>query len=85
MNELLSSGLWQRLRKLPKRANKKFAAIAYVTDDTKIAFGKDDVLITDASDEAVKSGQTSAAVLKAALNRKAQIVSPGPVVTASRS
>lgn len=75
MNELLSSGLWTRLRKLAKGAKKKHAAIAYVTDDAKIAFGKGDVLITDASDEAIKSGQTSAAVLKAAWNRKAQIVS----------
>lgn len=75
MNELLSSGLWTRLRKLAKSAKKKHAAIAYVTDDTKIAFGKGDVLIADASDEAIKSGQTSAAVLKAAWKRKAQIVS----------
>jgi hypothetical protein len=63
------------MRKLSKSAKKKHAAIAYVTDDTKIAFGKGDVLIADASDEAIKSGQTSAAVLKAAWKRKAQIVS----------
>jgi hypothetical protein len=75
MNELLSSELWPRLRKLAKGATKKHAAVAYVTDDTKIAFGKGDVLITDASDEAVKSGQTSAAVLKGAWKRKAEIVS----------
>jgi hypothetical protein len=75
MNELLSSGLWPRLRKLAKSAKKKHAAIAYVTDDTKIAFGKGDVLVTDASDVAIKSGQTSAAVLQAAWKRKAQIVS----------
>lgn len=75
MNELLSSGLWPRLKKLAKSAYQKHAAIAYVTDDTKVVFGKGDVLITDASDEAVKSGQTSAAVLRAAWKRKAEIVS----------
>ena len=75
MNELLSSGLWPRMRKLAKSANKKFAAVAYVTDDRYLKFGKDDILITDASDAAIKSGQTSAAVLKAALERKAQIAS----------
>lgn len=75
MNELLSAGLWPRLKQLAKSAKKKHAAIAYVTDDTKIAFGKGDVLITDASDESIKSGQTRAAVLKAAWKRKAQIVS----------
>ncbi len=75
MNDLLSSGLWPRLRKLATTAHRKWAAVAYVTDDRYLEFGKGDVLITDASDEAIQSGQTSAAVLKAALQRKAQIVS----------
>jgi len=75
MNELLSSGLWTRIKKLAKTAEKKSAAIAYVTDDRYVKFKEGDVLITDASDHAIKSGQTSAAVLKAALKRNAQIAS----------
>lgn len=78
MNELLSTGLWPRIRKLAKSAKKKSAAIAYVTDDRYLKFGEGDVLVTDASDEAIKSGQTSASVLKAAYKRKATIASiPG--------
>lgn len=78
MNELLSTQLWPRLKSLAKQAKRKHAAIAYVTDDTKIRFGKDDVLVTDASDEAIKSGQTNAMVLRAAFERKAVIFSvPG--------
>ena len=75
MNDLLSSGLWPRMRKLAKNAHAKSAAVAYVTDDVAVAFGKGDVLITDASDEAITSGQTSAAVLAAAWKRGAEIVS----------
>lgn len=75
MNEILSSTLWPRLKKLAKTAHKKFAAVAYVTDDDAVKFGKGDVLITDASDEAIKTGQTSAAVLNAAWKRKASIFS----------
>jgi hypothetical protein len=75
MNELLSVELWPRIKKLASKAKRKYAAIAYVTDDTKIVFGSGDVLITDASDEAIKSGQTSAAVLKSAWKRKAHVVS----------
>lgn len=75
MNELLSSDLWSRIRQLAKRAKKKSAAIAYVTDDRYVKFGNGDVLVTDASDAAIKSGQTSAAVLKAALKRNAEIAS----------
>lgn len=73
MNELISTELWPRLKALAKHAKRKHAAIAYVTDDTKIRFGKNDVLVTDASDEAIKSGQTSAEVLRAAFERKAEI------------
>jgi hypothetical protein len=75
MNELLSTELWPRLKSLAKHAKKKHAAIGYVTDDKKVRFGKNDVLITDASDEAIKSGQTSAVVLKEAFERKALIYS----------
>jgi hypothetical protein len=75
MNEILSSTLWPRLKELAKTAHKKFAAVAYVTDDEVVKFGKGDVLVTDASDEAIKTGQTSAAVLTAAWRRKATIYS----------
>ena len=75
MNHLLSSGLWPRLRRLAKSAHKKAAAVAYVTDDRHVVFEKGDILVTDASDEAIKSGQTSASLLKAAFKRRAQIVS----------
>ena len=43
MNELLSDGLWPRLRELAKSAKRKHAAIAYVTDDRFIKFGQGDV------------------------------------------
>lgn len=45
MNELLSSGLWTRIRKLGKKAKKKSAAVAYVTDDRYLKFGKGDLLV----------------------------------------
>ena len=75
MNKILCDELWSEIQKRAKSANQKYAAIAYVTDDDKVKFGNGDVLITDASDGAIKSGQTSAEVLKAALKRKATIIS----------
>jgi hypothetical protein len=78
MNELLSSDIWNRVQHLAKTAQKKSAAIAYVTDDSRIRFGANDTLITDASDPAIKSGQTSATVLQAAVKRGARVFSlPG--------
>ena len=75
MNELLSFGLWPRIRKFAKRARRMSAAVAYVTDDRYLKFSEGDILVTDASDEAIKSGQTSVSVLKAALKRRARIAS----------
>ena len=75
MNELLSASLWPRIRKLAKSSRRKKAAIAYVTDDRFIKFGEGDVLITDASDAAIKAGQTDAQLLKRAYGRKANLFS----------
>lgn len=55
MNEILSSSLWPRLRKIAKKARRKQAAVAYVTDDRFIKFGDGDVLVTDASHAAIKA------------------------------
>jgi hypothetical protein len=77
MNRLLSHNLWPTLSKLAKGAAKR-AAIAYVSSDEHIQFGDGDILICDASPNAVKAGQTVAAVLKRAYDRKATLFSlPG--------
>ena len=75
MNELLSASLWPRIRKLAKSARRKQAAIAYVTDDRFIKFSEGDVLVTDASDAAIKAGQTDAQLLKRAFERNAELFS----------
>lgn len=72
MNRLLSHNLWPTISKLAKNSVKR-AAIAYVSSDEHIQFGDGDLLICDASTNAIKSGQTSAAVLKRAYDRDAQI------------
>lgn len=72
MNRLLSHELWPTISKLAKHALKR-AAIAYVSSDQHIQFGDGDLLICDASPNAIQSGQTSATVLKRAYGRRAQI------------
>jgi len=51
------------------------AAVAYVSDDSRIKFGRGDTLIVDASDEQISSGATSARVLADAVERGAQVYS----------
>jgi hypothetical protein len=59
-----------RSRGLPKTA-----VVAYVSSDAIVPFGAGDTLVTDATDEAIGSGQTRARVLRDALARGAEIYS----------
>lgn len=74
MNRLLTSDLWKEAAKIARKAKTRIAAIAYVTTDT-VKFGEGDVLVTDASRQAITSGETSAKVLLAAFNRGAEVFS----------
>jgi hypothetical protein len=77
MLRVISDGLWEELKKLGHK-RQKFAAIAYATSDRDLKFGKGDVLVCDASDPAIRSGQTSVAVLRSAVRRGAAVrSSPG--------
>lgn len=62
MEQVLSDGLWDDLRKRAKKAKKKRAAIAYVTEN-HLSLGCGDILVVDASDGAIKSRATSAELL----------------------
>ena len=64
MQKLISDTLWNQLRKLNAASRRKVAAVAYVSDDSILKFRRGDVLVVDASDQAIKCGETSAAVLK---------------------
>ena len=77
MNRLLSQNLWPTVAKLAKNTVKR-AAIAYVSSDEHLQFGEGDLLVCDASNNAIKTGQTSAAVLKRAFDRGSRLYSlPG--------
>lgn len=78
MLRVVSDGLWDDIKKLGGKNKPRFAAIAYVTSDAHVKFARGDVLVCDASDEAIKSRQTSVPVLRAACARGAKVYSsPG--------
>jgi hypothetical protein len=75
---VVSGGLWTELHRLAKKNHPRLGAVAYVTSEEKVKFGKGDTLVCDATDAAIKSGQTSAAVLRRAYDRGARLFSsPG--------
>jgi hypothetical protein len=75
MQYLISLNVWSRVKALSDRSQTRTAAIAYVTTDAMIRLGAGDLLVTDASDNAVACGETSAPVLRDAIERGAEIYS----------
>ena len=61
--------LWKEIAKRAKKAHRTKAAIAYVTRASPLAFKNGDILVVDASDGAIASGQTSASVLSSLLRK----------------
>ena len=78
MQRLVTLDLWPQLGRLAEKAKNRMAAVAYVTRSVEVQFGAGDILIVDASDEAIKIGVTATAILRAAYRRGAQVFScPG--------
>ena len=73
MNKILCDDLWPTIKQLAAKARSKQAAVAYVTSEEYIKFKKGDVLITDASDNSISSGQTNAKLLADAFSRGAEL------------
>jgi phosphatidylserine/phosphatidylglycerophosphate/cardiolipin synthase-like enzyme len=67
--------LWKEIAKKARNARRTKAAIAYVTKASPLAFRKGDVLVVDASNGAIASGQTSAAVLSALMKKGVSLYS----------
>jgi hypothetical protein len=79
MQRVLSTGLWKEIKAIAVAAKRRRVAVAYVTQDL-IGFKKGDVLVLDATERAIRSGETDAKLLRRLHRRGVQIhccVSPG--------
>src|SRR5262249_42875902 len=74
MKALLSDDLWRELSRLSAEHQRIRAAIAYVTAPY-LEFRRGDLLVCDASDDAIKGGLTSASLLRSFVNRGAEVYS----------
>jgi len=64
MEQLLTDNVWEQIGEFLDPNLRKRAAIAYVSSERYLDFSKGDVLVCDASDQAIGCGETSASVLK---------------------
>lgn len=69
MDTIITGDIWKQVRPYAKAAKRRLVAVAYVSTDGHIGFKRNDVLICDASDRAIKGGETSAQLLRS-LHRK---------------
>lgn len=73
MERIITNNVWTQVERLLKKGSSKTAAIAYVSKGTPLSFGDGDVLVCDASDAAIKSGETDAITLRRFLNDGAEL------------
>ena len=63
MQQLVTDNIWAHVKRHARKARRRLAAIAYVSASKYVRFQKGDVLVCDASDGAIRSGETSAFLL----------------------
>ena len=63
MSRLLTDNIWNEIGCLSSVSSKKHVAVAYLTDASMLHLKMNDVLVVDASDRAIMTGQTSANAL----------------------
>lgn len=74
MLRVLSKGLWTEIRARARKAERRKAAIAYVTQNF-IGLRKADVLVVDASEYAITNGETDAPLLRKLLKKGVRLYS----------
>ena len=73
MNTILTGNIWKQVGPLAKAAKRRLVAVAYVTNDAHLRFKQGDVLICDASDRAIKTGETSARLLESLFRKRVEV------------
>jgi hypothetical protein len=75
MEQFLSEGLWEEIRRVTKSSRRVYAAIAYIHEVSHMMLSPGDVLVCDASYAAVAGGQTSVTALKSLARKNVKLYS----------
>jgi len=73
MDTLLTGNVWRQVATKANAAKRRLAAVAYVHNDGHLKLRRNDVLICDASDRAIRAGETSARLLETLYRRSVEI------------
>ena len=73
MDTILTGNIWKQVGPRSKAAKRRLVAVAYVSTDEHLKFKRDDVLICDASDRAIRTRETSARVLQSLFRKGVEV------------
>ena len=73
METILTGNIWKQVAREAKTAKHRLVAVAYVSKCGHLRLSKDDVLVCDASDRAIRSGETSASLLETLRRRGVEL------------
>ena len=74
-DRIITNKIWSQVTQILGKHCYKLAAIAYVSKGTPLSFQDGDTLVCDASDQAIKSGETDAKTIKKFFNAGAKLYS----------
>lgn len=63
MDRILTGNIWNQVKGYARTAKQRIVAVAYVSTENQIGLRRNDLLICDASEMAIKNGETSASLL----------------------
>lgn len=73
MDIILTGNIWRQVAARASAAKRRLVAVAYVSSDKYLKLRQNDVLICDASDRAVKTGETSPRILYSMVRRGIEV------------
>lgn len=73
MDTILTGNIWKQLAPQAKAAKRRLLAVAYVSTDGHLSFKRNDVLICDASERAIRAGETSALLLQKLVQKGVEV------------
>ncbi len=73
MDTILTGNIWKQVSPQAKAAKRRLVAVAYVSTDAHLGFKRGDVLICDASDRAIRTGETSARLIDLLIRKGVEV------------
>lgn len=73
METILTGDIWEQVPQKAGTAKRQLMTVAYVSSGTHLRLRSNDLLICDASDHAIKTGETSAQLLRTLFNKGVEL------------